>query len=1002
MHSIEDNNISDFLHEQRVNFQKFLDSIKDYLVVFNTQGEILIVNQALLLALGYEREELLAKSITILLPIGDKDALLKLALNIAKEDVPPDSFPLLSKNGRIIPVETSITIGKWEGHSVFFAAIKDLTALQHSQQALQKSEEKWQFATEASAEGIWDWNLKNNTVFFSARWREIRGFEEHELSDSLEEWSTRIHPEERNSVIETVQRHLRGETPFYQSEYRVLCKDGNYKWILDRGKVMEKDARGKPLRVVGTNSDISARRRTEEALKQREAWLSAILNNFPFLVWLKDTEGKFLAVNEAFARSCGCGNASMVIGKTDFDIWPKELAQLYVNDDREVMNRRIKKNVEEPITDEGVTKWFEIFKTPILDEQAKLFGTAGFSRDITGRKIVEEALRESEARYRAVVEDQEELVFRFNTDGLLLFVNDAYCRFFNHNRSELEGHSFTPSIVREDLAMLETIIHDLSANEPVATCRLHVSKDNGQLSMQEWTIRAILNSACQVVEFQAVARDITAQWKAEQQLHYRVDVENLVAHVSSRFINSTAEETAQAIKDSIEQIGSFEGADRVYIFEYSQDGTCMSNTYEWCATGIEPQLDNLQDIPKNSFLWWESKLDKMEIIHISRVSDMPPEATAEKEILQAQDIQSVLVVPLVWKGCVEGFLGFDCVRQEREWSKESIAPMELLANIFIGGLKRKEAEQKLLISQEALKEINNNLEARVVERTQQLQKFQSQLYLQEKLASIGQLATGLAHEINNPVSFVATNFATLAEDISCIQVILEKYKKLITQLAASGICPKEIKDIQRFEEDLSIDYIMKDIDKLVDESKNGFKRITSIIDSMRNFAHVHHLDTYVSYNINKGIEETLVIARNVYKYHADIELNLADVPEVSCLPGQLNQVFLNLIINAAQATAMVKDIRRGLIKIETRFTQDEVFCEISDNGCGISPDIERRIFELFFTTKEPGQGTGLGLSLCYDIVANKHQGKLVVESHAGVGTKFTIALPQRIKEDLQS
>ena len=162
---------------------------------------------------------------------------------------------------------------------------------------------------------------------------------------------------------------------------------------------------------------------------------------------------------------------------------------------------------------------------------------------------------------------------------------------------------------------------------------------------------------------------------------------------------------------------------------------------------------------------------------------------------------------------------------------------------------------------------------------------------------------------------------------------------------------------------------------------------------MRNFSFRHDIDERVLFDLNKGIRDTLVIARNEYRYHANVETLLGKIPQVLCNPEQLNQVFLNLIVNSAHAIASLKQEEKGTITIETGHDNQNVYCHIKDDGPGIPEEIQHRIFEPFFTTKEPGSGTGLGLSISYDIIVHKHNGQLTVNCPPQGGTVFTIALP---------
>jgi len=278
--------------------------------------------------------------------------------------------------------------------------------------------------------------------------------------------------------------------------------------------------------------------------------------------------------------------------------------------------------------------------------------------------------------------------------------------------------------------------------------------------------------------------------------------------------------------------------------------------------------------------------------------------------------------------------------------------------------------------------------------------MQSQLVQNEKLASIGQLAAGVAHEMNTPVGFVTSNFQTLENYVKKIQDMFTTYDELIGQIETLRKTEllNKLEGIVQFRDDLQIDFILEDIQGLFDDSREGLNRITEIVQNLRDFSRIDQPGIHDKYNINKGINATLVVAKNEIKYYADVKTDLSEVPPIFCHSGQINQVFLNILVNAAQAIKTQERYGNGTITIRTYATETEVVCEISDDGPGIPPDNLSKILEPFFTTKPVGKGTGLGLSISYDIIVNKHNGGFFVESTVGEGTKFTIKLPISTKE----
>ncbi len=266
---------------------------------------------------------------------------------------------------------------------------------------------------------------------------------------------------------------------------------------------------------------------------------------------------------------------------------------------------------------------------------------------------------------------------------------------------------------------------------------------------------------------------------------------------------------------------------------------------------------------------------------------------------------------------------------------------------------------------------------------EKLQQAQAQLLQSEKMASIGQLAAGIAHEINNPVGFVNSNMSSLRNYVATLFTVIDGYDLALTPLLDHPEIATAIADVKK---QADLDYLKNDVTELVKESMDGLKRVKDIVQSLKDFSHVGETDWQVA-DLHHGLDSTLNIANNEFKYKATVEKQYGKLPMVKCLASQLNQVFMNLIVNASHA---IKET--GVITIRTGAANDWVWIEIGDNGVGIAPENLTRIFEPFFTTKAVGQGTGLGLSLSYNIV-NKHGGRIEVDSELGNGTRFTVHLP---------
>ena len=306
-----------------------------------------------------------------------------------------------------------------------------------------------------------------------------------------------------------------------------------------------------------------------------------------------------------------------------------------------------------------------------------------------------------------------------------------------------------------------------------------------------------------------------------------------------------------------------------------------------------------------------------------------------------------------------------------------------------------------LENQKLIKEQNIVLEKRVQERTEELQNAnstlnitltnlkdtQSQLVDAEKMAALGQLTAGIAHEINNPINFVTSNIKPLQLDIDDLKEIITKYEELDFE---REIAP-QIAEIEAFKEQIDIDYVNKEITSLLSGISEGAKRTAEIIRSLRNFSRLDESDMK-PIDLNEGLDSTLVLVRNNIPDNVTVVKDLGNLPKVECQAGKINQVFMNLVSNAIQAIKSKENkAEEEFIIIKSWYIDQQVKVSIKDTGTGMTPEVKHRIFEPFFTTKDIGEGTGLGLSIVFSIIEN-HKGHIEVNSKVGEGTEFIITL----------
>ncbi len=290
--------------------------------------------------------------------------------------------------------------------------------------------------------------------------------------------------------------------------------------------------------------------------------------------------------------------------------------------------------------------------------------------------------------------------------------------------------------------------------------------------------------------------------------------------------------------------------------------------------------------------------------------------------------------------------------------------------------ERKEAEEELRAAKDEAEKARKEVE-----------QADAQLLQSAKMVSIGQLAAGVAHEINNPIGFISSNLHSLGEYVNDLKRVLAAYDELLSECGQGhSDLERKAAEVSKVRDDCDLEFIVSDLDNLLSESVEGTNRVRKIVADLRDFSHVDSPDASEA-DINELLDKTINVAWNELKYKTEVVREYGQIPAIPCYGGKLGQVFLNLLVNAAHAIE-----ERGTITVRTGRDDGHVWIEVEDTGCGMPPDVMDRVFDPFFTTKEVGKGTGMGLNLAYNIIES-HGGRISVESRVGEGTTFRIELP---------
>lgn len=567
--------------------------------------------------------------------------------------------------------------------------------------------------------------------------------------------------------------------------------------------------------------------------------------------------------------------------------------------------------------------------------------------DITERKQAEEALQDSERKFRTITEQMAEMVFVTDTRGVLTYVSQAVEKIFGYMPKEVAGHLFTEYLAIEEIPGALLIFNN---------------------TLQDHLID-------QILEFRFLKKN-GSSFFGEAHIHYYQDQDSsgmigLIRDITERKLNENfrkqyeqeLRESGQFLKSIYEEVNH-----SIFVVDVLPDGSYRykgNNPLHEALTGIK----NEEIVGKTP--------DKL----------LPPRIA--EAVISNYDT------------CIRGGHSIEyeeCMpfNGKESWWETILNPVrDDSGQIYrIIGTSTNITERKL--AEEKLLQLNKTLEQRIAERTKELEIMHKQMILQEKLASIGQLAAGIAHELNNPLNYIKINFATQKENFNDLLSLFNEYRGIAKKNEEKGLLSvAELETLKTMETELNLNTLLDDIAQIFVESQKGFERITTIINSMRSFSNRDAEHQKIPFDLNQGIRNILILTRNEYLDYADIETKLEELPLILCNHEQINQVFLNLVINSAHAIESQHRSSHGKITIHSWSDSRNVYCSIADDGPGIPNKIRNRIFEPFFSTKEPGKGIGLGLSISYDIIVQKHQGTLTVDCPAEGGTVFLITLPQQ-------
>ncbi|MCC3445982.1 MULTISPECIES: PAS domain S-box protein [unclassified Microcoleus] len=913
------------------------------------------------------------------------------------------------------------------GEIVFSGVLLDINDRKVAETAIRESQRQLQEAQRLAHVGNWELDTTTGTVTWSEELFRIHGLEPAATAPSREEQIALIHPEDLEFWHTEVQRGVDFGIPF-DFDFRVYRPDGTLRHLNTLGRA-EIDASGKVLKLFGTAIDITDRFLAEEALRQAAAELEdrvsdrtaelsqavtqleqeigdrklaeaavqvseqnlrTIFNNVYDAIFIHDLEGNILDVNNRMLEMYGVSQEqatklSIINDYSSGDNPIEQTAELWA---RVLAGETGRMEWKARRPNDGSTFDAEIALSKInLNGNVNIIANV---RDISDRKQAEAELQRAQQFMESVLKTIPVGVVAKEAKELRFVLwNPAAETLLGFSAAEVMGkndYDFFPTEQADLFTAKDREV--LDSGQMVEIAEEDIQTGQGESRIFHTKKTAILDADGTPQYLLAVTEDITDRKLAEialrrssAQLKQQADREKLLNILTAQIRNSLDFDSIVTV--AVQEIRAFLKIDRCNFAWYREDGE--EPFWEIIKESRHPQLPDLTGPYRASdFGPVGEQILHMEIVRLDDVETVADPAW--KQTIRGMGYQSVLAIPMQALSGVMSAITCCNSNVVRPWSDSEV---ELLQAITV--------QLAIALNQADLYAQTRN-KARELEQTLlQLTSAQSQLIQSEKMSSLGQLVAGVAHEINNPVNFIYGNLSHANEYTQDLLHLIELYQNYY---------PDPVPEIQQEVEAIELEFLMDDLPKLLSSMKVGADRIQLIVASLRTFSRMDEAEMK-AVNIHDGIDSTLMILQHRVKAkpnYPEIEVikEYGQLPLVECYAGQLNQVFMNILSNALDALEerdarlSVEQMRENpsSIRIWTEMPKpDRILVRIADNGPGMTETVRNQLFNPFFTTKPVGKGTGMGLSISYQIVTDRHNGSLKCTSAPGEGAQFAIEIP---------
>jgi PAS domain S-box-containing protein len=553
--------------------------------------------------------------------------------------------------------------------------------------ALQDENLRLRLAVIGSDDGIWDWNLQSNELYLSPRWKEQIGYTDEELPNQFETFISRIHPEDSGSVMDFLNEYLTGKIDRYDIEFRLRHKDGSYRWIRARGAAI-RDAQGKAIRMAGTHNDVTERKNAEEGLRAANLYTQSLLASIPDMIFVLDKEGVFLDYKSAETDALFVAKEKF-IGKKISDIFPETLCdKITCALERSLRDKKVQ-TFEYELMLKNENKFYEAKISPL--GEAKVITVV---HDITEIRRSDSALRDSEGKLRDITETMNEVFWLLSADTKeLLYINPAFEKIWGRSSESLYENPliFVESVHHEDRETVYTA-HKNYLETQKYDLEFRILRPDGGIRWVNARSQPVFDEKGKIIRHSGIAVDISDRKKAEDALARLSELQKILITLAMEFINLPLHQIDEAIDKALKELADFVEADRAYIFDYDFLENVCNNTYEYCARDITPQIEELQMVPLDMIPWWVEQHKKGESLYIPDVLALPQE-DGVRQILEPQEVKSLMTLPMFNENRCVGFLGFDSVRKHHHYSGKEELLLAVFAKMLVNVQNRVELEK---------------------------------------------------------------------------------------------------------------------------------------------------------------------------------------------------------------------------------------------------------------------------------------------------------------------